>query len=166
MTRRTTVGAVVVIALAAVLAAGHRAEARRPVPTPHPVVGGLGGMHLGLNQDGDMIYETLGSDDYVPSNATAFAATVTTEDPDDPRDGMTMTVYAENYAEGMAPPNAVEITIIPGSLTVGIFNDGTIGVSYSYLDACGNRHNVTIFYYADGDVWLSIDGNVGRIWPW
>lgn len=151
MTRRTTVGTVVVLALAAALAAGFRAEARDCPAT----VGGLGGIYLCTDESGDMMAIPLAATDTLPANSTAYSTAVTTSDPCDPANGSQFTMSVEGAAptrKSWHPINGVTIAMDSGL--------GTFTIAYDYDDACGNHHHVQITYCNDGSISWVVDGQI------
>src|SRR4051812_25803964 len=108
MTRRTMVGAGVALALVAVLTGGQRAEAR----TPHPAVGGIGGVLISMNADGSLAVTQLSPLDDVPACTTAGTGTVTTEDPDDPADGGQFSVFLAQTDNAAAAGTTMSVNSI------------------------------------------------------
>lgn len=155
MKKWTTVGGVVALVVAAALAFGHRAEAR---DDPPPVVGGLGGIYLYLDGNGDPVATSLAPTDNVPADAVASAVAVTTEDPNDTRDGGPMTVYTATAPAAPGQPPPLKVTIIPGSLYITFYADGSVDIGYSYIGSDGNPHSFIYRWQRNGGVYRMIDG--------
>jgi hypothetical protein len=97
-------------------------------------VGGIGGLYLDVDEDGNPIAVVLGPNDLVPDEADGYTAAVETEDPDDPADGMAFTLYLSKRR------TTVQLFPIPGILTVWIHADGAVTIRVDYTDTDGNGH--------------------------